>query len=64
MDTAKAWAADTGNRGAYDAALDETAESFYGYPGAHLLGVSGRSWAIRPMQPVRYHFIDNLKKYA
>ena len=35
VDTAKAWAAGSGNRSAFEAALDEAAaiEEFYGYPG-------------------------------
>ena len=39
VDTAKAWAAGSGNRSAFEAALDEAAaiEEFYGYPGPHLM---------------------------
>jgi len=39
VDTAKAWAAGTGNRAGFEAALDEAAaiEEFHGYPGPHLM---------------------------
>ena len=39
VDAAKAWAAGTGNRAAFDAALNEAAaiEEFHGYPGPHLM---------------------------
>ncbi|HTD28938.1 MAG TPA: hypothetical protein VK660_06070 [Xanthomonadaceae bacterium] len=39
VDMAKAWAGGSGNRAAFEAALDEVAaiEEFYGYPGPHLM---------------------------
>ena len=39
VDTAKAWATGSGNRSAFEAALNEAAaiEEFYGYPGPHLM---------------------------
>ena len=39
VDMAKAWAVGSGNRAAFEAALDEVAtiEEFYGYPGPHLM---------------------------
>src|SRR5271154_6667801 len=39
VDMAKAWAAGSGSRAAFEAALDEVAaiEEFYGYPGPHLM---------------------------
>jgi arginine decarboxylase len=39
VDAAKAWAAGTGNRAVFDAALNEAAavEEFHGYPGPQLM---------------------------